>query len=260
MTGTHKIESASIEDGLSGKVAIVTGGARGNGKAQAKVLANAGAEVYVVDVLDDEGEKTVEGITDDGGIAHYYSMDVSDSEQWKELISHVEDKSGQLDVLVNNAGIASDDTATEETIEVWNQVLDVNLKGVWLGMKHSIPLMEETGGGSIVNISSVYGIQGAVQGASTAYQASKGGVTLLTKNVANGYADSVRVNSVHPGFIETPMTQGADELEDVFMKDTPMNRSGSPEEVAKVVYFLASDLSSYVTGEELVVDGGYLSH
>lgn len=260
MTGTDKITSTSIEHGLSGKVSIVTGGARGNGEAQARVLANAGSEVYVVDVLDEEGKKTVEDIEDNGGKAHYQHLDVSDEEEWKEFIAHVEEKSGRLDVLVNNAGIASQDTVTEEKLEVWNQVLDVNLKGTWLGMKHSIPLMKETDGGSIINISSVYGKRGAVQGASTAYQATKGGVTLLTKNAANAHAESVRVNSIHPGYIETPMTEDADELAEVFLRDTPMNRSGSPEEVAKSVYFLASDLSSYVNGEELVVDGGYLSH
>lgn len=260
MTETHKTKSTSIEDGLSNKVAIVTGAARGNGEAQAKVLANAGAEVYVVDVLEEESKRTVSDIEESGGVAHYHGMDVSSEEEWKDLISEVEDESGRLDVLVNNAGIATEDKLTEEKVEVWDQVLDVNLKGVWLGMKNAIPLMEETDGGSIVNISSVYGLRGAVGGASSAYQATKGGVTVLTKNAANGYADSVRVNSVHPGYIETPMTEDADELAEVFLRDTPMGRSGSPEEVAKVVYFLASDLSTYVTGENIAVDGGYLSH
>lgn len=260
MTETHKTESTSIEDGISNKVAIVTGAARGNGEAQAKVLANAGAEIYVVDVLEEESKKTVSDIEESGGVAHYHGMDVSSEEEWKDLISKVEDESGRLDILVNNAGIATEDKLTEEKVEVWDQVLDVNLKGVWLGMKNAIPLMEETDGGSIVNISSVYGLRGAVGGASSAYQATKGGVTVLTKNAANGYADSVRVNSVHPGYIETPMTEDADELAEVFLRDTPMGRSGSPEEVAKVVYFLASDLSTYVTGENIAVDGGYLSH
>lgn len=260
MTGTNKITSTSIEDGLSGKVSVVTGGARGNGEAQAKVLANAGSEVYVVDVLEDDAKQTVEDIKENGGTAYFRSLDVSDEDQWEEFLAYVEEKSGRLDVLVNNAGIASQDIVTDEKVEVWDQVLDVNLKGTWLGMKHSIPLMKETGGGSIINISSVYGKRGAVQGASTAYQATKGGVTLLTKNAANAHAESVRVNSIHPGYIETPMTEDADDLADVFLRDTPMNRSGSPEEVAKSVYFLASDLSSYVNGEELVVDGGYLSH
>lgn len=260
MTETRKTESTSIEDGISNKVAIVTGAARGNGEAQAKVLANAGAEIYVVDVLEEESKKTVSDIEESGGVAHYHGMDVSSEEEWKDLISKVEDESGRLDILVNNAGIATEDKLTEEKVEVWDQVLDVNLKGVWLGMKNAIPLMEETDGGSIVNISSVYGLRGAVGGASSAYQATKGGVTVLTKNAANGYADSVRVNSVHPGYIETPMTEDADELAEVFLRDTPMGRSGSPEEVAKVVYFLASDLSTYVTGENIAVDGGYLSH
>lgn len=260
MTETHKTESTSIEDGISNKVAIVTGAARGNGEAQAKVLANAGAEIYVVDVLEEESKKTVSDIEESGGVAHYHGMDVSSEEEWEDLISKIEDESGRLDILVNNAGIGTEDKLTEEKVEVWDQVLDVNLKGVWLGMKNSIPLMEETDGGSIVNISSVYGLRGAVGGASSAYQATKGGVTVLTKNAANGYADSVRVNSVHPGYIETPMTEDADELAEVFLRDTPMGRSGSPEEVAKVVYFLASDLSTYVTGENIAVDGGYLSH
>lgn len=260
MTHTNKITTTEIEDGLSEKVAIVTGGARGNGEAQAKVLSAAGSEVYVVDVLDDEGRETVQDIRDEGGKSHYHHLDVSSEEEWEDLISHVEENSGRLDILVNNAGIASEAKTTEETLEVWDQVLDVNLKGVWLGMKHCIPLMEDTDGGSIVNISSVYGLRGAVGGASSTYQATKGGVTMLTKNAANGYADTVRVNSVHPGYIETPMTEDADELQEVFLSDTPMGRSGSPEEVAKVVYFLASDLSTYVTGENVAVDGGYLSH
>jgi cyclopentanol dehydrogenase len=261
MTNTRKIESTEIEDGLSDTVSIVTGGARGNGEAQAKVLSEAGSEVYVVDILEDGIDETVREIKNTRGMAYGHKMDVSVSEEWDELIQRVRGTSGRLDILVNNAGIASEDSVTDEEIEVWDQVIDANLKGTWLGMKYCIPLMEDTGGGSVINISSVYGLRGSRGGVSAAYQATKGGVTLLTKNAANGYADSgVRVNSVHPGYIETPMTADSDDLEEVFMKDTPMKRSGSPEEVAKSVYFLASDLSSYVTGENLVVDGGYLSH
>jgi len=261
MTGTHKVSTPNVHGGLSGKTALVTGGSRGIGEAQAKVLADAGAEVYIGDVLEDEAKQTVSDITDKGDVAYYKSLDVTDPDSWKSIIDHIEEKSDSLDVLVNNAGVASLAPVTEETVEVWNQTIDVNLKGVWLGMKHAIPLMEKTGGGSIVNISSVYGLRGSADGASAAYQATKGGVTLLTKNAANGYADSgVRVNSIHPGYIETPMTEDADELADIFLDDTPMDRSGAPEEVANAVYFLASDLSSYVSGENLVVDGGYLSH
>lgn len=261
MTNTDKVSNHRIEDGLAGKVAIVTGGSRGIGASQATVLANAGATVYIADVLPDEGSDTVDEITDDGGDAVFHQLDVSDEAQWKEFIAHIGEEHGRLDVLVNNAGIASEAPVAEEELEVWDQVLDVNLKGTWLGMKHAIPLMGETGGGSIVNISSVYGLRGAKMGESAAYQATKGGVTVLTKNAANAYAElGVRVNSIHPGYIETPMTDGADELADAFLSTTPLNRSGSTEEVAKAVYFLASDLSSYVDGENLVVDGGYLSN
>lgn len=261
MTTTERISTTEIEDGLAGKVAIVTGAARGNGEAQAKVLANAGADVYVTDVLEEEAKETVADIEADGGTAHFEHLDVSSADEWAELITQISDHDGQLDVLVNNAGIASAGTATTEEVEVWDQVLDINLKGVWLGMKHAIPLMEDTGGGSVVNISSVYGLRGAVDGTATAYQASKGGVTLLTKNAANAYADDVRVNSIHPGYIVTPMTEaGGEEMREMFLEQTPMDRSGTPAEVAKAVYFLASDLSTFVTGENLVVDGGYLAH
>lgn len=261
MTGTEKVSVPDLDGGLDNKVSVVTGASRGNGEAQAKVLANAGSTVYAVDVVEDQLGQTVEDIRDNGGTAHKYLMDVSVEDNWEGLVDHITENESSLDVLVNNAGIASLEPATEETEETWDKVLDVNLKGTWLGMKHSIPFMSETGGGSVINISSVYGLRSSFGGESTAYQASKGGVTLVTKNAANAYADQgVRVNSVHPGYIETPMTEDADELQKVFLRDTPMDRSGSPEEVGRAVYFLASDLSSYITGENLVVDGGYLSH
>ena len=261
MTTTDKISTTSIDDGLGGTVALVTGAARGNGEAQAKVLANAGAEVFVTDVLEEEAEATVADIEAEGGTAHFHHLDVSSEAGWEMVIGEIGDTAGRLDVLVNNAGIASEGTATTEEVEVWDQVLDINLKGVWLGMKHAIPLMDESGGGSVINISSVYGLRGSTDGSATAYQASKGGVTLLTKNAANAYADSVRVNSIHPGYIVTPMTEAAgEEMREMFLEQTPMGRSGTPAEVAKAVYFLASDLSTFVTGENLVVDGGYLAH
>lgn len=261
MTGTEKVSVPDLHDGLEDKVSIVTGASRGNGEAQAKVLANAGSTVYAVDVLDDQLEQTVEDIAETGGTAHKHVMDVSVEDDWEGLVNHIRENEGSLDVLVNNAGIASLEPVTEETEDTWDKVLDVNLKGTWLGMKHTIPFMSETGGGSIVNISSVYGLRSSFGGESTAYQASKGGVTVVTKNAANAYADQgVRVNSIHPGYIETPMTEDANELQRVFLRDTPMDRSGSPEEVGRAVYFLASDLSSYITGENLVIDGGYLSH
>jgi len=258
MTTTDTYAVSDTEDGLDGAVAVVTGAARGNGKAQAEVLADAGAYVFVTDVLTDQGRDVAEGITADGGAATFHELDVSSEGNWEELVSEIEAEHGQLDVLVNNAGIASEATVVDEDRERWETTLDVNLTGSWLGMKHCIPLMESTGGGSVVNISSVYAVRGGYGGGAAAYQATKGGVTALTKNAMQAFAArGVRINSVHPGYIETPMTAGNDELAEGFLADTPQDRAGQPAEVARVVYFLASDLASYVNGSELYVDGGW---
>ena len=259
MTTTDTYAVPDTEDGLDGAVAVVTGAARGNGKAQAEVLADAGAHVFVTDVLVDQGRDVADTITTaDGGDATFHELDVTSENDWEELVSEIEAEHGQLDVLVNNAGIVSEATVVDEDREGWETTLDVNLTGPWLGMKHCIPLMEETGGGSVVNISSVYAVRGGYGGGAAAYQASKGGVTALTKNAMQAFAArGVRINSVHPGYIETPMTAGNEELSEGFIADTPQARAGQPAEVARAVYFLASDLASYVNGSELYVDGGW---
>ncbi len=245
---------------LTNHVALVTGAARGQGAAEAQMFAEEGATVVLTDILEDQGEETAAEIRESGGDAVFYSLDVSDENDWEALVGTVADEYGQLDVLVNNAGILRSESIVEENVDGWEQVINVNLKGAWLGMKHAVPVMQETGGGSIVNTSSIYGKVGGF-GDSVAYQASKGGLTVLTKNAAVAYGgDGIRVNSVHPGYIETPMTAGFDEEEaQPFIEATPQGRAGTPEEVAKVVYFLASDLASYVNGAEIYVDGGYLA-
>ncbi|MEF8780888.1 MAG: glucose 1-dehydrogenase [Haloferacaceae archaeon] len=247
---------------LTDEVALVTGGARGQGRAEAKLFAEHGATVVIADIRDELGRETAASIRDDGHEAVYRSLDVSSESDWEETVASIEAEFGRLDVLVNNAGVISGKSILEETVEGWNQVIDVDLKGVWLGMKHGIPLMRETGGGRIVNISSIYGIIGGF-GDSAAYHAAKGGITILTKNAAVGYADDdIRVNSVHPGVVDTRMGDHDEEPEDDsgperLLEVTPQGRGGTAEEIANVVLFLASEMSSFVTGVNLQVDGGY---
>jgi NAD(P)-dependent dehydrogenase (short-subunit alcohol dehydrogenase family) len=245
---------------LSGKVAIVTGGARGIGAACAARLVAGGASVLVTDVLDDEGKATAAAIEGDGGTAEFAHHDVSQEEDWARVVAHAGDAFGGVHVLVNNAGIGTLEDVERETVEGWERTTAINQRGVWLGMKHAGAAMREAGGGSIVNMSSIFGAVGGF-GGSIAYHASKGAVRLMTKNAAIHWAtQGVRVNSVHPGFIETPMIAASKE-DEAFMAAmvgmTPMRRLGRAEEVAAVVAFLASDEASYVTGAEVYVDGGY---
>jgi Dehydrogenases with different specificities (related to short-chain alcohol dehydrogenases) len=245
---------------LTDKIALITGGSRGLGAADARLLAEDGATVIISDIREDSGEETVAEIKESGGEAAFYPLDVTDEDEWEALLTSIEKEYGRLDVLVNNAGIARQESITEETVDGWDNVIDVNLKGVWLGMKHAVPLMMQTGGGSIINKSSILGKVGGF-GTSVAYQASKGGVTVLTKNAAVAYAsDGIRVNSVHPGYIATPMTDElGEEANAAIRAATPQDRLGEPEEVAGIVAFLASDRASYVNGAEMYVDGGYLA-
>jgi cyclopentanol dehydrogenase len=244
---------------LDGKVALVTGGARGQGKAEAELFAEEGATVVVTDVLADEGRAVADGIVSAGGEATFHEHDVAEEAEWERVVEATLDEFGSLDVLVNNAGvIGSMATVTEETVEDWERTIAINQRGVWLGMKHAIPPMLDQGNGSIINVSSIWGVAG-VQG-SVAYQASKGAVRIMTKNAAVTYgADGVRTNSIHPGFIETPMTENLDETREAMVGATPMSRAGEPEEIAPAALFLASDEASYVNGAELYVDGGFLA-
>ncbi|MUV56191.1 SDR family NAD(P)-dependent oxidoreductase [Halogeometricum sp. CBA1124] len=248
---------------LSDRVAVVTGGGRGMGRAEAELFADHGASVVLTDVDEENGEAVAEGIKATGGNARFVPQDVSAEAGWESLLRTVEDEYGRLDILVNNAGIIRSESVTDETVEGWQQVLNVDLQGVWLGMKHGIPLMTATGGGSVVNISSIWGLRGGT-GVSAAYHAAKGGVTVLTKNAAVGYAgEGVRVNSIHPGYVRNPMREDADSGDrdepehGPPTEEIPQKRFAEVEEIAEAALFLASDMASYVNGVGLRVDGGF---
>ena len=242
---------------LAGKVALISGAARGMGESEARLFAREGAQVVLGDILEDQGRAAGEGIAQQGGTATFVPLDVTHEQDWQRAVETAEQTYGRLDILVNNAGIVRMAPLDETSLEAWNEVIGVNQTGVFLGMKHAVPAMRRAGGGSIVNISSIAGLIGLPN--IPAYQASKGAVRLLTKNAAVQYAtDKIRVNSVHPGRIETPMTAPlAPERREMLLRLTPLSRDGTAEEVAYGVLYLASDESSYVTGAELVIDGGY---
>ena len=249
---------------LEGRIAIVTGGARGIGAACCVKLAEEGASVLVTDVLDDEGKALAQSIQASGGRALYRHHDVSSESEWAAVVSAAVKELGGLQVLVNNAGIARIEDVEEETREGYEKIIAVNQTGAWLGMKTAVPAMKRAGQGSIVNVASIYGTVGG-NGNAIAYHASKGALRLMTKSAALRYAkEGIRVNSVHPGFIDTPMVtpflkqDGApNPMREYILTHTPMGRVGRPEEVANAVAFLASDESSYMTGSELYVDGGW---
>jgi cyclopentanol dehydrogenase len=247
---------------MEGKVAIISGGARGLGAAQAILLARESACVTIGDVLVEEGKKLADQIVDSGGQAMFQKLDVTKEADWRQIVQATVQKYGKLNVLVNNAGISVRETVEETTEEVWDRAMDVNAKGVLFGSKWAIPEMRKAGGGSIVNISSDAGIVGNSYGA--AYGASKGAVRILTKDTAIQYAkDNIRANSIHPGPIDTPML--AEALRslppDVSAQSNspdmmPLGRIGEPNDIAYGVLYLASDESTYVTGAELSIDGG----
>ena len=247
---------------LEHKVAFVSGGARGMGAAEAKMFAREGAKVVIGDVLDEEGRQTEAEINELGGECLYVHLDVSSEDSWTSAIAETVSRFGRLDILVNNAGVVSRVGLEELTVAEWDRVMDINAKGVFLGTKAAIPEMRKAGGGSIVNISSISGIAGqAYVGA--VYNASKGAVRIFTKSTAIQYAsEGIRVNSVHPGPIDTPMTairQGDAEAQAESIARIPIGRTGVPDDVAYGVLYLASDESSFVTGSELVIDGGYIA-
>jgi len=254
---------------VSGKVALVTGGASGIGRGCAEKLAAEGAFVVVTDIQDHLGEEVVAGIQKADGQAEYRRQDVTDEDVWAEVVAGVQARHGRLDILVNNAGIGIGGSILDMTLANWRRQTAINLDGVFLGTKHSIPLMRASGdGGSIVNISSVAGLKGSANLAG--YCATKGGVRLFTKAVALECAnakDGIRVNSVHPGLIETPIwltvgeavSPGANappDLDAMSALAVPLGVKGVPEDIANGVLWLCSDESRYVTGQELVIDGG----
>jgi 3alpha(or 20beta)-hydroxysteroid dehydrogenase len=235
---------------LDGRVAIVTGGARGQGAAEAALFAGEGATVFVTDVLVDAGEKTAAEV---GGT--FVEQDVADAGQWDDLVGRVVREHGRLDILVNNAGILRWERMVDTSLESWNEVVAINQTGVFLGMKAVAPQMKEQGRGAIVNISSVGGLRGA--SACFAYAATKWAVRGMTKGAAIELGPhGIKVNSIHPGIIDTPMMGGTDLDGLASTIGVPLQRYAQPEEVAKLALWLVSDDNSYSTGGEFVIDGG----
>ena len=245
---------------VAGKVALISGGAGGIGAATAKLLASEGAAVVIADLLEDEGRATEALIAESGGKALFVNLDVTSEESWKNAVQAAVSSFGKLDILVNNAGISGSGEKDFGSTAAWDQLMDINAKSVFLGMKHAIPEMEKAGGGAIVNISSISGMVGQTY-VHPGYNASKGAVRLVTKAAAVQHAKSgIRVNSVHPGSMPPMLTSGArgdGGSQEARMAAIPMGREGRPIEVANAVLFLASDEASYITGTELMVDGGF---
>jgi NAD(P)-dependent dehydrogenase (short-subunit alcohol dehydrogenase family) len=255
---------------VEGKIALITGGASGIGAAVAELLAREGASVVVADIDELRGPEVVAGISGAGGRASFLQQDVSSEPRWIEVVGDIERRHGRLDILVSNAGIGiAVPSITEMSLQDWRRQTAINLDGVFLSVKHGLPLMRKTGGGSIILMSSLAGLRGAVGLAG--YCATKGGVRLFAKAVAMecaSYGDGIRVNSVHPGIIDTPIwgkipteAQGRGQNAPIDPEErarlaTPLGRAGQADEIAAGVLYLASDASRYVTGTELVIDGG----
>jgi NAD(P)-dependent dehydrogenase (short-subunit alcohol dehydrogenase family) len=246
---------------VENKVVLVTGGALGIGRETCLLLAREGAKVAVTDLLDSEGGKLTEEINRSGGVAKFWHLDVSREKEVENVFAEVSVEFGRLDAIVNNAGISGADKPTHELSEnEWDAVMNVNVKGVFFCTKHAISYMKKSGGGSIVNLSSIYGLIGA--GDIPPYHASKGAVRLMSKNDAMIYAkDHIRVNSVHPGFIWTPLVEEFGKNSPGFREKLdslhPVGHIGEPIDVAYGILYLVSDESAFVTGSELVIDGGY---
>ena len=243
---------------LEGKTALITGASRGQGEAEARLFAAEGAKVLLCDVLDDEGDAVALAIRNDGHIAHYMHLDVTDESAWQAAVDHAAQEFGGLHVLVNNAGIGLRKPSMLKTSrEEWQRVLDVNLTGPFLGTKAAAPVLRDSGGGAIVNIGSIAGYTGHF---AAAYSAAKWGLRGLTKSAAMEFAPwNIRVNAVHPGIVDTPIIAGSDDFREAMEWMTPMARVAGPEEIATVVLFLASDEAAFVTGIDVPVDGGFTS-
>jgi len=255
---------------VKGKIAVVTGGAMGIGRATCLLLAEEEAAVAVTDIDDNAGLAVVSQITKNGGKAQYWHMDVSNEEEVKHALENIYGNFGKIDILVNNAGISGVTKPTHEIEEnEWNKVIDIDAKGVFFCCKHTVPYMIQGGGGSIVNISSVYGLVGAVGDSPPyPYHAAKGAVRLMTKSDALCYArHNIRVNSIHPSWIWTSLVEevakrsqgGLESLKEQIKSLVPLGYAGEPNDIAYGVLYLASGESKFVTGSELVIDGGYIA-
>lgn len=239
---------------LDGKVAIVTGASRGQGEAEARMFAQHGAAVLVCDLLEDEGRVVSDSIRESGGVAEFIRHDVSSKTSWEQVITYVETWKGRLDILVNNAGAINRTTIEDTDLANWEKIIGVNLTSAFLGIKEATPLMRKSGGGSIVNISSNSAFFGHND---PAYSSSKWGLRGLTRCAAMEFVkDNIRVNSVCPGLILTGLNEHEAHLTPM-INMTPMGRSGQPEEIAQLVLFLASEASSFITGEDFTADGGF---
>jgi cyclopentanol dehydrogenase len=248
---------------LDGKVALISGGARGQGAAEAETFVKEGARVVFGDIRDDDGKKVEAAIRARGGDAVYVHLDVTSETDWQAALQTTMSRYGKLDILINNAAIVIPRVPIEErTVAEWDRVMAVNAKGVFLGTKHAIPAMRRAGGGSIVNISSVAGIGQSLH-QEPAYAASKGAIRIFTKVTASQHAkDGIRCNSVHPGPVDTEMFHSAFQDKDAMqrrLERVPLRRMGTVAEIVTAVLYLASDESSYMTGSELVIDGGALA-
>jgi len=244
---------------LYGKVAVITGASSGQGAVEAKLFAKEGARVVITGRREEPLHQLLEEIKEEGGDAISIKHDITSEAGWKKVVQKTVEVYGALNILVNNAGIFMAGNAEETTLEDWNKVMETNATGAFLGVKYVIPEMKKAGGGSIINISSVSGIIGF---GAAAYNSSKGAIRTLTKNVAADYAkENIRVNSIHPGVIDTPMTEkmlNDPETRANLEAMTPLPHLGKPEDVAYGALYLASEESSFVTGAELVIDGGLI--
>ena len=247
---------------LAGKIGIITGAARGQGAAEAWLFASEGAQLLVSDVMEEPLRELAAKMTGAGHRVESLRLDVAVENEWQVAVDVAEQRFGRVDFLINNAGILDPAGIEDTTRESWDRVLAVNQTGVWLGMKAVLPALKRAGGGSILNVSSIYGLVGS--GGAAAYHATKGAVRLLTKTAAIEYApDGIRVNSIHPGYIDTEMIRSAApeevqaQLGGMIGENVPLGRIGTAEDIAAGALYLVSDEASYVTGAELVIDGGY---
>jgi len=245
-----------MDQKLAGKTALVTGASSGQGAAEASLFATAGARVILADIADDAGEAQAQDIRDNGGDAQYRHLDVANEDEWRALTDNIKAEFGALNILVNNAGIPlRGGSVTNTKLEDWNRLLSVNLTGAFLGIREAAPLIRDSGGGAIVNTGSIAGLTGHF---ATAYSASKWGIRGITKSAAMELVDwGIRVNAVHPGLVHTPLVEESVDFVQALAEQTPMERGASSEEIAKVVLFLACDDSSYITGHDIAVDGGF---
>jgi NAD(P)-dependent dehydrogenase (short-subunit alcohol dehydrogenase family) len=241
---------------LDGKVAIITGGARGQGAAEARLFVTSGAAVAICDVLEAEGAELARELESAGHACRFVPLDVASPEGWADVVRSVTEWRGRLDILVNNAGIINRTGVAGTDLAAWSRLLDINLTGAFLGIQAAAPAMKASGGGAIVNISSNSAFSGHYD---PAYTASKWGLRGLTRTAAMEFvSDNIRVNAVCPGLVVTGLNAGAPHLEPMIQM-TPMRRAGTPEEIAELVLFLSSDAASFITGEDFLIDGGFIS-